>query len=84
VRENVRFRGGHLSRWVHTAFPGQACCLAVEVKKFFMDEHTGEIDGPVWADVHRALAGTVPGLRDELDTMRSVRRLRLRRRTAVA
>src|SRR5581483_1724234 len=35
VRENVRFRGGHLSRWVHATFPGQACCLAVEVKKFF-------------------------------------------------
>jgi len=84
VRENVRFRGGHLSRWVHARFPGQACCLAVEVKKFFMDEHTGQIDGPVWADVHEALAATVPGLRDELDAMRSVRRLRLRRRTAVA
>ena len=38
VRENVRFRGGHLSRWVHSAFPGQACCLAVEVEKFFMDD----------------------------------------------
>ena len=56
VRENVRFRGGHLSRWVHAAFPGQACCLAVEVKKFFMDERTGEIDEPVWAGVQEALA----------------------------
>jgi hypothetical protein len=83
VRENVRFRGGHLSRWVHAAFPGQGCCLAVEVKKFFMDEHTGTIDEPVWAGVQAALAATVPGVLDELDTMRTVRRLR-RRRTAVA
>jgi hypothetical protein len=83
VRENVRFRGGHLSRWVHAAFPGQGCCLAVEVKKFFMDEHTGTIDEGVWAGVHAALAATVPGVLDELDTMRTVRRLR-RRRTAVA
>jgi N-formylglutamate amidohydrolase len=83
VRENVRFRGGHLSRWVHAAFPGQGCCLAVEVKKFFMDEHTGTIDEPVWAGVHAALAATVPGVLDELDTMRTVRRLR-RRRSAVA
>jgi N-formylglutamate amidohydrolase len=82
VRENVRFRGGHLSRWVHATFPGQACCLAVEVKKFFMDERTGEIDEPVWSGVHEALAATIPGLLDELETMRTVRRLRPRRRSA--
>jgi len=83
VRENVRFRGGHLSRWVHATFPGQGCCLAVEVKKFFMDEHSGVIDEPVWVGVQAALAATVPGLLDGLETMRSVRRLR-RRPTAVA
>jgi N-formylglutamate amidohydrolase len=83
VRENIRFRGGHLSRWVHASFPGQGCCLAVEVKKFFMDEHTGTIDEPVWAGVRDALAATVPGVLAELDTMRTVHRLR-RRRTAVA
>jgi len=82
VRENVRFRGGHLSRWVHATFPGQGCCLAVEVKKFFMDEHTGEVDESTWAGVHQALAATVPGLLDELETARTVRRLR--RRTAVS
>ena len=82
VRENVRFRGGHLSRWVHATFPGQGCCLAVEVKKFFMDERSGMIDEPVWAGVQAALAATVPGLLEAVDTMRSVRRLR--RRTAVA
>jgi N-formylglutamate deformylase len=85
VRENVRFRGGHLSRWVHATFPGQGCCLAVEVKKFFMDEHTGAIDEPVWAAIRAAVAGTAPGLLDELEALRSVRRLRPpRRRTAVA
>jgi N-formylglutamate amidohydrolase len=82
VRENVRFRGGHLSRWVHATFPGQGCCLAVEVKKFFMDEHTGEVDEPIWAGVQRALAAATPGLPDELGRLRAVRRLR--RRTAVA
>jgi N-formylglutamate deformylase len=82
VRENVRFRGGHLSRWVHATFPGQACCLAVEVKKFFMDEYTGEIDEPVWRGVHEALEATIPGVLDELETLRTVRRLRDRRRSA--
>lgn len=82
VRENVRFRGGHLSRCVHATFPGQACCLAVEVKKFFMDERTGEVDEPVWRGIHDALAATIPGVLDELETMRTVRRLRPRRRDA--
>jgi N-formylglutamate deformylase len=82
VRENVRFRGGHLSRWIHATFPGQACCLAVEVKKFFMDEYTGEIDEPIWRAVHDALAATVPGLLDEIETKRTVRRLRPRRSRA--
>ncbi|HZQ78470.1 MAG TPA: N-formylglutamate amidohydrolase [Acidimicrobiia bacterium] len=87
VRENVRFRGGHLSRWVHATFPGQGCCLAVEVKKFFMDEYTGEIDEPVWAGVRAALAAAMPGLRHELaavDGLRVVPRLRPRRRAAGA
>lgn len=83
VRENVRFRGGHLSRWVHAAFGGQACCLAVEVKKFFMDERTGALDEPVWAGVREALAASVPGVRDELERMRAVRPLR-RRASVVA
>jgi len=84
VRENVRFRGGHLSRWVHGTFPGQGCCLAVEVKKFFMDERTGEIDEPVWAAVRGSLAATLPGLADELDRLRTVRRFRGRNTAVVA
>jgi N-formylglutamate amidohydrolase len=83
VRENVRFRGGHLSRWVHATFPGQACCLAVEVKKFFMDVWTGEIDEPVWAGVREALAASIPGLAGSLDAGRAAPRLR-RRATGVA
>ena len=44
VRENVRFSGGQFARWIHTTFPECACCLAIEVKKFFLDEWTGEVD----------------------------------------
>jgi hypothetical protein len=40
-----------------------------------MDEHGGAIDEPVWAGVHDALAAAVPGVLDELETMRTVRRL---------
>ena len=80
VRENVRFRGGHLSRWVHAAFPGQACCLAVEVKKFFMDERTGELDEGAWRGVREALAASVTGVLDEINRMQA---RPLRRRTSV-
>jgi N-formylglutamate deformylase len=45
VRENVRFTGGHFSRWIHQTFPDSACCLAIELKKFFMDEWSGKVDG---------------------------------------
>jgi len=67
VRENVRFRGGHLAQWIHDRYPRTGCALAVEVKKFFMDEHTGMVDEPVFQDVGDALAGTVPGVVAELE-----------------
>lgn len=48
VRENVAFRGrGQLARFVHERYPGTGCSLAVEFKKFYMDEWTGEPDPAV-------------------------------------
>ena len=44
VRENVRFRGGHLSQWLARRYPTTACTLALEFKKVFMDEWTGVPD----------------------------------------
>ena len=44
VRENVKFFGGHFSRWVHETFPESVCSIAIELKKFFMDEWSGEAD----------------------------------------
>ena len=43
VRTNVKFPGGHFSRWIHNNFPDSACCIAIEFKKFWMNEWTGEI-----------------------------------------
>lgn len=51
VRENVKFFGGQLPRWSHENFPRQVCALAIEVKKTFMNEWTGELD----LDHHRAI-----------------------------
>ena len=62
VRENVRFHGGHLSKWVHENYPDSGCCLAIELKKFFMDEWTGEVYDAEHKAIARALAGARPGL----------------------
>ncbi|MEO8353396.1 MAG: N-formylglutamate amidohydrolase [Chthoniobacteraceae bacterium] len=61
VRENVRFRGGAFSRWVAARYP-TGCPLAIEVKKFFMNEWAGEADRAQVALVGAALASTVPGV----------------------
>lgn len=66
VRENVRFQGGWFSRWVHRTFPGTGCDLAIEVKKFWMDEWTGEKNERMIRELRGALASTVPGVLEEL------------------
>ena len=44
VRENIKFQGGHMSRWIHQTFPTTGVALALEFKKTFMDEWTGVVD----------------------------------------
>lgn len=66
VRENVRFRGGHLSRWVNRRYPQHGCALAIELKKTFMDEWTGAPDDEHLADLGDALARTATRTVDTL------------------
>ena len=67
VRENVRFRGGNFPRWIHENFPKKGCALAIEFKKFFMDEWTGIPDRMQLAAISDALKSTVPGILEELE-----------------
>jgi N-formylglutamate amidohydrolase len=67
VRENVRFRGGAFAAWTHRTFPEAACVLSIEVKKFFMDEWTGEPNEEIVDAVGRALAAAVDGASEELE-----------------
>jgi N-formylglutamate deformylase len=64
VRENVRFRGGQLVRWIHEHYADTGCALALEFKKVFMDEWTGEPDDEHIAELARALRAVVPRLSD--------------------
>lgn len=66
ARENVKFQGGHFSRWIHERFPGRVGALAIEFKKFFMDEWTGVVDERAHQTISRALSSAVSGIRQEL------------------
>ena len=67
VRENVKFRGGYFSQWIHERFPRTGCAIAIEFKKTFMDEWTGELNRPVFDALKEALRSTLPGLRETLE-----------------
>ncbi len=66
VRENVKFLGGQHARWTHERFPETACVIAIEFKKFFMDEWTGQPDMSLVEAIGDALKATVPGVLEEL------------------
>ena len=69
VRENVKFVGRGFPRWVHQEFPDSGCALAIEFKKFFMDEWTGRADQIQLEAIADALRSTVPGVLEELDRL---------------
>lgn len=69
VRENVKFRGGHLCQWIHQMFPRRVCAIAIEFKKCFMDEWTGESDQERINDLALTLRSTFPGLLESLENI---------------
>ena len=66
VRENVKFKGGQFSRWIHETFPETGCAMAIEFKKFFMNEWTGELYHEQFDAIKDALQSTVPGVLEAL------------------
>lgn len=44
IRKNVKFPGGHFPRWLNSSFDGRVGSIAVEFKKIFMNEWTGEVN----------------------------------------
>ena len=43
-REDVKFPGGNLSRYLHNKYEGKLISISIEFKKIFMDEWSGEVD----------------------------------------
>lgn len=59
ARENVRFKGRGLAAFVHDRYGEAGCALAIELKKVFMDEWTGELYPQLHTQVGDALLATV-------------------------
>ena len=76
VRENVKFPGGYLAEWVHSNFPQSGCVLAIEVKKFFMNEWTHQSDLEQLSAVHQALQASVSGVLEELQHLNKHQQVR--------
>jgi hypothetical protein len=70
VRENVKFRGGHFSAWLNAAYPGRVCTLAIECKKFFMDEWNATADIAAVEDLGLVLREAIDATRNELARQR--------------
>ena len=64
VRENVRFTGANLARWVNDRYPDTGCALALEFKKTFMDEWTGRVDRDHLQDLAGTVEDAVPAVVD--------------------
>ncbi|MDQ3395128.1 MAG: N-formylglutamate amidohydrolase [Bacteroidota bacterium] len=73
VRENIKFQGGHFLRWIHDNYPGKSCVLAIEFKKFFMDEWTGTPDPQQVSLIKKALKSTVPDVLKNFEAVNTVK-----------
>ena len=55
VRENVKFKGGAMTRWINDRYGDRGVSIAVEMKKIFMDEWTGVPDEGMSVSIGRIL-----------------------------
>ena len=67
VRENIKFFGrGNLARHTHGAYRDSGCVLAIEFRKSFMDEWSGEIYEEHLDYLRAALESTLAGVTEEI------------------
>jgi hypothetical protein len=67
VRENVAFQGkGEQTRFIHEHFPNSGCAIAIEFKKFFMDEWTGAPNVEALLAIRGMIRNSLPVLEDIL------------------
>ncbi|HJU81559.1 MAG TPA: N-formylglutamate amidohydrolase [Acidimicrobiia bacterium] len=59
ARQNVKFRGRQLAAWVNERYRANGCALAIELKKVWMDEWSGEPFQLIQKELRAALLATV-------------------------
>nr|WP_306263795.1 N-formylglutamate amidohydrolase [Pararhizobium sp. IMCC3301] len=70
VRENVAFQGkGEQTRFIHDTFPKSGCAIAIEFKKFFMDEWTGKPDREALVAMRSMIQSALPLLEGIIEGM---------------
>ncbi|MEY9833242.1 hypothetical protein ABIA25_005120 [Sinorhizobium fredii] len=71
VGENIAFQGrGYQARFIHEQFPDTGCAIAVEFKKIFMEEWTGEPFVETLRALRQVLASTLPVIADAVESVR--------------
>ncbi len=63
VRENVKFKGGNLPRWINNRYGDRGFAIAVEAKKIYMDEWTGTLDEGISAGIGQILEAAAESAR---------------------
>ena len=69
VRENIKFQGGNWPRWIHENFPQSGVAIAIEFKKFFMDEWSGRPNRQLVKAIEEALRSTVSPVIGQLNQL---------------
>jgi N-formylglutamate deformylase len=71
VRENVKFGGGFFSYWLYERYGDKICVIALEFKKFFMDEWTGEPDERKIQHIRALLIASINPAREAAETIKA-------------
>lgn len=70
VRENVKFSGGNMSRWINSRYGAAGCSIAIEMKKIFMDEWTDDLEEAAFIDIGEAVMSAADAARDLISSSR--------------
>lgn len=66
VRQNVKFPGGNLSKFINSKYGDRVCCTAIEFKKIWMNEWTQETDELCFKELKTAFDSCEPLILDEI------------------
>jgi N-formylglutamate amidohydrolase len=73
VGENVKFRGGYFGEWLVNRYQDAVCPISIEVKKFFMNEWTGEIFEPQLRHIRELLISTIRPVSEQASLISNAR-----------